>query len=345
MTRPVTWRRIRALLGAGRILPLAFAVACDQPTGTSGPPPTISLSVAALVFTGVADGVSPASQVVTITNTGGSTLEWVATANQAWVGLAPASGSGTSLTVSANTTGLTAGTYNAAVAISSSTATNSPQVVNVTLTVEPPSTIGVSTTAMTFSGMVGAASPAAQELAISNTGGGTLNWTAGDDQAWLSLSAGSGSAPSNVTVTANTTGLAAGTYTGTITIAAPGATNTPRTVTVTLNVTPDLSGTWVGTSSQDSTVRITVVDNAVTQIYLGFRIPACGVTGNTTTTFNTPFSIASGTINRTVSGSPLGWTITGTFIGGTSASGNLTFNWSLSGCSSTVNLTWTAVKT
>ncbi|HKP88072.1 MAG TPA: S8 family serine peptidase, partial [Blastocatellia bacterium] len=96
--------------------------------------------------------------------------------------------------------------------------------------------IGVSPSSFSFSATAGGSNPANQSLSISNTGGGTLNWSASDDAPWLTLSPTSGTAPSSVTLSVNIAGLAAGTYNGTITITATGATNSPVTVPVTLTV-------------------------------------------------------------------------------------------------------------
>lgn len=98
-------------------------------------------------------------------------------------------------------------------------------------------TIGRSPTTLSFNAPAGGANPANKTVSITNTGdaGTTLAWTATDNAAWLSVTA-SGTAPSTLTASIDTTGLAAGTYTGTITIAATGATNTPQTVGVTLTV-------------------------------------------------------------------------------------------------------------
>jgi hypothetical protein len=103
-------------------------------------------------------------------------------------------------------------------------------------------TIGVSPSSMTFSATAGGANPAAQALNISNTGGGTLNWTASSNQTWLSISPTSGTAPSAPNVSVNIAGLVAGTYNGAITISATGATNTPVTVPITLTVNPSGGG-------------------------------------------------------------------------------------------------------
>lgn len=97
-------------------------------------------------------------------------------------------------------------------------------------------TIGVSPASFSFTATAGGANPANQVLNISNTGGGTLNWSASDNAPWLTISPTSGTAPSSVTLSVNITGLAAGTYNGAITVTAPGATNTPVNVPVTLTV-------------------------------------------------------------------------------------------------------------
>ncbi len=99
-------------------------------------------------------------------------------------------------------------------------------------------TIGVSPSSFSFTATAGGANPANQTLSISNTGGGTLNWTASDDATWLTVSPTSGTAPSTATLSVNITGLAAGTYNGTVTVSATGATNTPVSVPVTLTVNP-----------------------------------------------------------------------------------------------------------
>ncbi len=103
-------------------------------------------------------------------------------------------------------------------------------------------TIGVSPSSMTFTATAGGSNPAAQTLNISNTGGGTLSWTASDNATWLTLSSTSGTAPSSTSVSVNISGLAAGTYNGTITITATGATNSPLTVPVTLTVSSSGGG-------------------------------------------------------------------------------------------------------
>src|SRR5215831_7810152 len=97
-------------------------------------------------------------------------------------------------------------------------------------------TIGVNPTSLSFTATAGGSNPANQTINISNTGGGTLNFTASDNAPWLTVSPASGTAPSTLTASVDISGLAAGTYNGTITVSATGATNTPVSVPVTLTV-------------------------------------------------------------------------------------------------------------
>jgi hypothetical protein len=73
---------------------------------------------------------------------------------------------------------------------------------------------------------------------VSNTGGGSVSFTASDDQSWLAVAPASGTAPAGLSVSAGIAGLAPGTYTGIVTISAPGASGSPKTVGVTLTVNP-----------------------------------------------------------------------------------------------------------
>jgi len=107
--------------------------------GTTPAPATINRSPASMNFSGIQGGANPASQTLSILNTGGSALNWSVSDNAAWLSLSPTSGSSTgetdSVTVSVNTSGLTAGTYSATITIAASGATNTPVTTSVTLTV------------------------------------------------------------------------------------------------------------------------------------------------------------------------------------------------------------------
>ncbi|MFN7919853.1 MAG: malectin domain-containing carbohydrate-binding protein [Bryobacteraceae bacterium] len=194
-------------------------------------PPTINASPGSLTFSGVQGGANPVAQVVSITNSGGGTLNWTAVSNQPWLTLTP---SANSVSAAVSLTGLTPSTYNATITISASGATNTPQTIPVTLTVTAPPTINAAPASLTFTGTQGGANPAAQVVNITNSGGGTLNWTAVSNQPWLTLTPSANSVSAAVSLA----GLAPNTYNATITISATGATNTPKTIPVTLTVNP-----------------------------------------------------------------------------------------------------------
>src|SRR5207249_3151739 len=62
-------------------------------TVTAAPvPPTIGLNPVSFTFTGVQGALNPASQTLSLTNTGGSTLSWSVSDNATWLTLSPASG-------------------------------------------------------------------------------------------------------------------------------------------------------------------------------------------------------------------------------------------------------------
>lgn len=85
--------------------------------------------------------------------------------------------------------------------------------------------------------------PPAQSFTVSNIGttGTTLSWTATWTEAWIAaVTPASGSLPqgasTSVSVSVDHAGLAAGTYTGSIVISDPEASNSPRSLPVTLKV-------------------------------------------------------------------------------------------------------------
>lgn len=124
-------------------------------------------------------------------------------------------------------------------------------------------------TTLTFNGIVGGSNPANQSFTVTNTGGGTLSWSATKTQTWLMISFLTGGTGATVTCSINTTGLTAGLCTDTVTVSASGATNTPQLVSMTLNMTgssPTISlstntlnflGTAGGTNPPSNTFTVT----------------------------------------------------------------------------------------
>ena len=202
--------------------------------------PTIVVTPASFQFACTVGGTIPAAQSIQITNSGGGTLNWSATTSATWLSVAAASGTAPStLSVLVSPTGLGAGTYTGSVQISAAGASNSPVSVTVTLTVAPaPPVLAVSPQALAFNYTVGGTIPAAKSIQVTNSGGGTLNWSATTSASWLSVASASGTAPSTLSVLVSPTGLGAGTYTSSVQISATGVSNSPVSVAVTLTVAP-----------------------------------------------------------------------------------------------------------
>lgn len=278
-------------------IPVSFTV-----SGTSSTP-SISLSPSALSFSGVAGGAAPTAQLITLKNPSGGTLSWTTNENVAWLSLSSSSGTTTtesdSISATVNPTGLAAGTHTAAVTISASGAANTPQVIPVTLTLSAPPTstpvISLNVPSLTFTGTSGAANPSGQYFTVSNTGTGTLTWAAGDDATWLSLSPAQGTNAGTVTATVNLSGLTAGTYNGTVTVSATGATSKTLSVSFTVKQ-PTTAGavnlTWAANTESDL---------AGYKVYVGTQSGVYGppiTVGNVTTyqinnlTMNTTYFVA-----------------------------------------------------
>lgn len=235
--------------------PLTGTVTVTATTaGTLNSPQTISVTVSvanpqlilvvsptSLIFSAVAGG-SPVSAGVQVVNSGTATpMAWSATKTQSWLTLSPASAAdqGT-LTVTADPSALTAGTFTDTVTITAPNASGSPTSIAVSFTVSAPpvpATLHLSSSSFAFTAASGA-SPANQSLTITNTGGGgALAWTAASSQTWLTFSAASGNTPSTISLIVASSTLAAGTYTATVTITAGAASNSPQTASVSLTIT------------------------------------------------------------------------------------------------------------
>ncbi|MCX5977574.1 MAG: hypothetical protein NTV33_12345, partial [Coprothermobacterota bacterium] len=88
----------------------------------------------------------------------------------------------------------------------------------------------------------GGADPSSKTLSLWNAGGKTLNWAVEGSAGWLTLSPSTGTNTGNVQVGAHIAGMAAGTYTATLTIKAPGAGNSPQAIPVILEITSGVIG-------------------------------------------------------------------------------------------------------
>jgi uncharacterized protein (TIGR03437 family) len=166
-----------------------------------------------------------------------------------WLSVSPQNGSTPGLiTITADPLNLSPGVYNGAIVLSVPLANPPTQTVNVQFTVTPgvPASLSVDQTHMSFTYATTSAARS-QTLIVSNSGGGSLNFTAsislnsGVSANWLSVTPQSGTAapgnPVALAVRADPSSLGPGTYTGNLTIdgGSAGSVTIPITMTITTN--------------------------------------------------------------------------------------------------------------
>ena len=207
--------------------------------------PEVTAAPTSLTFLSETGGSNNVTHQTLALSTSGAPVSFTAaatvnpnSANVVWLSVSPTSGTTpASLTVTVAPGVLTAGTYSGKVTIS--VPGSAPIVVNVTLTVSSSPLLGLSPGSLTFNYQVGTSVPASQNITPTSTGA-ALTYTAAATTAsganWLSVTSG-GTTPTPAVVSVNPSTLAAGTYTGTITVTAALAGNSPQQVPVTLTVT------------------------------------------------------------------------------------------------------------
>jgi hypothetical protein len=220
--------------------------------GFVNPSWALQVSPSALTFSTTSGGTDPSPQIVVLSTNRSRERTWAATVNAPWITITPSSGTITTETdtVSVRTTaaGLAAGSYSAGVTITETSQSGRIRrtFLPVTLSITgaaATSAIQLSVSNLAFSGTAGGANPAAKTIGVSNSGGGTLSWTASDNATWLTLSPLSGTNSGTVTTSVNLTGLAAGTYNAIVTVAASGSTNTPQQIPVSLTLSVTAAST------------------------------------------------------------------------------------------------------
>lgn len=204
-------------------------------TPASSVPSAIGVSLRNFSFIARQGGVNPASQILNITNTGGGTLSWTLSESPPWLTLSPTLGSGNAAVRFTVTTGaLATGTYDSTITVS---ATGVPSVtvpVTFIVTNDPVPVIEISPTSFSFAATQGGANPTPQTLNITNAGDGTLNWIARDNASWINLSQISGNGNTSIAVGVTSSSLAAGNYSGRVTVGATRASTVSVPVTLTI---------------------------------------------------------------------------------------------------------------
>jgi hypothetical protein len=238
-------------------VPVASPQATNSPRSVTvtyvvDPPSVLQLSRASVPIAAQANTALPGTQTVSITNTGGGSINGIApgtitysTGPSGWLSASVTSSSTPStLTLTVLTTALAVGNYSATVPVTSTTTGVTPLNVTVTYTVSAapvPPAINLSGTTVTFNATGGGSIPGSQQINITNGGGGTLSglsapisYTSGSG--WLTAILGSATAPATLTLQPSAV-LAVGSYSATVAVTAAGASNSPQNIMVTYNVT------------------------------------------------------------------------------------------------------------
>jgi uncharacterized protein (TIGR03437 family) len=277
--------------------------------------PSFSVSPTSLSFSVAAGTPAVGARLVDVSSSA-TGLAWIAAATTesggAWLVVSPNSGAvPASIAVSVNVAGLAPGKYRGSVLVAASAAMPPFLSVFVDLTVDAASapTLTVEPAELTIEAPAGSNAPISRSIRVSNSGGGTLNWTAEwhslQAVQWLSISPASGTAsagnPAPLQINVAPGSLPAGVYTGTVRVSA--------------------SGTGFQPVSSDVPVTLLVAQPAQTILLSQTGLLFTGVEGGTTIPAQS-FGILNtgqGLMNWTVETSTL---TGGSWLGVTPASGS-----------------------
>jgi uncharacterized repeat protein (TIGR01451 family) len=219
-------------------------------TVTVEPGPAIVATPATVAIFALADSDPPDAVEVEITNGGSGALTGLAAAVEygagqsgGWLSVSLASSSApATLVLTATSSSLPMGDYDAVVRITSPTASNSPVdlPVRLSLTDDRP-LLRLVPAAVGFAAVRGGAAPPPQEVEIQNAGGGHATGLAASISyqgtgGWLAANLADDAPPTVVVLTASLGTLAADTYRATVEVTSPDALNSPVQMAVTFVV-------------------------------------------------------------------------------------------------------------
>ncbi|MBY0506120.1 MAG: hypothetical protein K2X03_19545 [Bryobacteraceae bacterium] len=202
-------------------------------------------------------------QILTLTSSSSTAITYSLSNTAPWLNILNPNGTTTgSVTLRASSTNLAAGTYNTSVTINAPGATNNGSTFPVNLTVSSSNQLQTSPSGHLFSYVSqSGAFPPSQTLQVSASTVSTLSVTATASVTgsvnWLSVTPSSVNTLNNFVVSINSSvlpSLAAGTYTGNITLQAPGAVNSTVNVPVTLVITGTSTGGGGGGTTNDQLI-------------------------------------------------------------------------------------------
>ncbi len=211
----------RTRIGAGSTAYVNSATPCLCQTNQT---PALGVEPAGMDFGYIDD-----TRVLTVINIGGGTLDWSLTESIPWLELSTTSGvNDEEVTVLVDRTELAQGVYSGEIEVVSN---GGSRTISVNMTVPPTDPIlRVVPTELTFTGFV-----SDRSLLLFNDGTSGMAWSVTSDQAWMSVSPASGVDDTEVAVHVDRTGLADGTYYGSLLVSSNGGS---ETVAVTLIVLP-----------------------------------------------------------------------------------------------------------
>jgi hypothetical protein len=195
-----------------------------------------------LAFSGYLDGAPTEEKNMTVGGTTTSSLSFDLVASHPWIQVSATSGTTPQIVgVHADPAGLTAGSKTGWIEITSAGAHNSPYTVPVSFDVVPPPPIfSLDPKSLSFEANRQGNLPSGQSIQIANAGGGVLQWTAVPEGAWFVWSATTGTAPSTLIITPNTTDLSLGLHAGAVLFTAPDAEPMRVELAYTIHTSPSL---------------------------------------------------------------------------------------------------------
>jgi uncharacterized protein (TIGR03437 family) len=218
----------------------------------------LSLSQNSLTLNGLVNGSSVTGQLgVTATvSTAFTATASVQSGNTNWLSVTPSGTAPQNITVTANPSGLSQGTYNGTVTVSAGGTQASAQI---TFVVSTNNGSGGNITTdhqggLTFTASPGGTAPAAQTLNVTNvvSGSAAIAFTVstsvnGGVSNWLSATTSAGGTqgltPAAVTVSVTPGSLSTGTYTGSVTLTPSGGSAVSIPITLTVQAAPTVSAT------------------------------------------------------------------------------------------------------
>ena len=201
---------------------------------------------------------------------------------------------------------------------------SAPQVQR-TLVVNPAASLTLNPTSLGFSGTVAGAQPATQSIAISSSSTTTFTATV-TGAPWLSVSPASGSLPATLTVSASVTGLAAGSFSGSINI------TTASGLSGSVPVSLALTGSSAGLTVSPMSLSFDALAGETAQALESIDVSAASATPFTVTTSGLTWLSASPSSGTT----PATITLTANVSG--IAAGNYTGSVVVTSASSTVTV-------